>query len=53
MLPTYNTDLDVLINNARAKVLGQYESTYGANVDYARLLNEKWCDFDWFGPGIK
>ena len=48
MLPTYNTDLDVLINNARAKVIGQYESTYGANVDYARLLNEKWCDFDWF-----
>jgi hypothetical protein len=48
MLPTYNTDLDVLIENARAKVIGQYESTYGANVDYARLLNEKWCDFDWF-----
>jgi hypothetical protein len=42
-----NLVLDELINNARAKVIGQYESTYGANVDYARLLNEKW-GFDWF-----
>lgn len=48
MLPTYNTDLDVLIENARAKVIAQYESTYGANVEYAKLLNEKWADFDWF-----
>jgi hypothetical protein len=42
-----NTNLQELINNARAKVIGQYESTYGANVDYARLLNENWS-FDWF-----
>jgi hypothetical protein len=41
------TNLQELINNARAKVIGQYESTYGANVDYARLLNENW-GFDWF-----
>jgi hypothetical protein len=40
-------NLQELINNARAKVIGQYESTYGANVDYARLLNENWT-FDWF-----
>jgi hypothetical protein len=25
-------NLEELINNARAKVIGQYESTYGANV---------------------
>ena len=48
MFPTYNTDLDVLIDQARATVIAQYESTYGANVNYAKLLNEKWCDFDWF-----
>ena len=48
MLPTYNTDLDVLIDNARAKVFGSIESTYGANVNYAKLLNEKWAGFDWF-----
>ena len=48
MFTTYNTDLDVLIDNARAKVFGSIESNYGANVEYARLLNEKWCDFDWF-----
>jgi hypothetical protein len=42
-----NTNLQELIDNARAKVIGQYESTYGANVDYARLLNENWS-FDWF-----
>ena len=40
-------NLQELIDNARAKVIGQYESTYGANVDYARLLNENWA-FDWF-----
>lgn len=45
---TLSANIDELINNARAKVIGQYESTYGANVEYARLLNEKWCDFDWF-----
>ena len=48
MLPTYNTDLDVLIDNARAKVFGSIESNYGANVEYAQLLNQKWADFDWF-----
>ena len=40
-------NLEDLINNARAKVIGQYESTYGANVEYASLLNQKW-GFDWF-----
>ena len=42
-----NYTIDQLIDNARAKVIGQYESTYGANVEYAQLLNEKW-GFDWF-----
>ena len=41
-------NLEELINNARAKVIGQYESTYGANVEYAQLLNQKWSTFDWF-----
>jgi hypothetical protein len=45
---TVSANIDALIDNARAKVIGQYESTYGANVDYARLLNQKWADFDWF-----
>jgi hypothetical protein len=45
---TVAANIDELINNARAKVIAQYESTYGANVDYAKLLNEKWADFDWF-----
>ena len=40
-------NLEDLINNARAKVIGQYETTYGANVEYAQLLNQKW-GFDWF-----
>jgi hypothetical protein len=42
-----NYTIDQLIDNARAKVIGQYESTYGANVEYAQLLNQKW-GFDWF-----
>jgi len=42
-----NLNLQELIDNARAKVIGQYESTYGANVEYAQLLNQKW-GFDWF-----
>jgi len=41
-------NLEQLIDNARAKVIAQYESTYGANVDYAKLLNKKWSEFDWF-----
>lgn len=41
-------NLQELIDNARAKVIGQYESTYGANVEYASLLNQKWLGFDWF-----
>ena len=45
---TLSANIDALIDNARAKVIAQYESTYGANVDYAKLLNEKWADFDWF-----
>jgi hypothetical protein len=45
---TLSANIDTLIDNARAKVIAQYESTYGANVDYAKLLNEKWADFDWF-----
>lgn len=45
---TLSANIDELINNARAKVIGQYETTYGANVEYAQLLNQKWSDFDWF-----
>jgi hypothetical protein len=41
-------NLEQLIDNARAKVFDQYESTYGANVAYAKLLNQKWAHFDWF-----
>jgi hypothetical protein len=37
-----------LVANARSKVVAQYESTYGANVDYARTLNAQWDSFDWF-----
>ena len=37
-----------LVANARNKVVTQYESTYGANVEYARTLNAQWEDFDWF-----
>jgi hypothetical protein len=40
-------NLDQMIDNARAKAIGQYETTYGANVEYASLLNQKW-GFDWF-----
>jgi hypothetical protein len=42
-----NLNLQELIDNARAKVMDSYESTYGANVEYAQLLNQKW-GFDWF-----
>jgi hypothetical protein len=42
-----NLNLQQMIDNARAKVIAQYESTYGANVEYAKLLNENWT-FDWF-----
>lgn len=45
---TVAANIDALIDNARAKVFGSIESNYGANVEYARLLNEKWFDFDWF-----
>lgn len=45
---TVSANIDKLIDNARAKVFGSIESNYGANVEYAQLLNQKWCDFDWF-----
>ena len=37
-----------LVANARSKVVNSYESTYGANVDYAKALNDQWQSFDWF-----
>lgn len=43
-----NMTINELVANARSKVVAQYESTYGANVDYARTLNEQWSGFDWF-----
>ena len=42
-----NYTIAELVANARSKVVNSYESTYGANVDYARTLNEQWS-FDWF-----
>jgi hypothetical protein len=41
-------NMSELVANARSKVVAQYESTYGANVDYARTLNAQWDSFDWF-----
>jgi hypothetical protein len=43
-----NLVLDELINNARNAVIDSYQSNYGANVTYAKLLNQKWLGFDWF-----
>jgi hypothetical protein len=40
--------IETLVVEARNKVITQYESTYGANVDYARILNSVWAGFDWF-----
>lgn len=42
-----NLNLQEQIDNARAKVIDAYETNYGANVEYAKLLNQKW-GFDWF-----
>lgn len=39
--------IDELIDQARNAVIGSYETNYGANVTYAKLLNQKW-GFDWF-----
>jgi hypothetical protein len=39
--------IDQQIDNARNAVIESYQSNYGANVDYAKLLNQKW-GFDWF-----
>jgi hypothetical protein len=41
-------NLDQQIEQARNTVIAQYESNYGANVTYAKLLNQKWAHFDWF-----
>jgi hypothetical protein len=41
-------NLEQQIEQARNTVIAQYESTYGANVNYAKLLNQKWLGFDWF-----
>lgn len=41
-------NMSELVANARSKVVAQYESTYGANVTYAQVLNEQWSGFDWF-----
>jgi hypothetical protein len=43
-----NYSVAELVANARSKVVAQYESTYGANVDYAKVLNDQWASFDWF-----
>ena len=41
-------NLEQQIEQARNTVIAQYETSYGANVAYAKLLNKKWADFDWF-----
>jgi len=41
-------NLEQAIEEARNTVIAQYETSYGANVKYAKLLNKKWSDFDWF-----
>jgi len=41
-------NLEQAIEQARNTVIAQYETSYGANVAYAKLLNKKWSDFDWF-----
>lgn len=41
-------NIDEVVAKARNAVIGSYESNYGANVDYAKALNEKWSGFDWF-----
>lgn len=41
-------NIDEVVAQARNKVIGSYETNYGANVDYAKALNEKWSGFDWF-----
>ena len=48
MIENAGVSLEQLIDDARNKVIAQYESTYGANVEYAKLLNQKWLGFDWF-----
>ena len=40
--------LEQQIEQARNTVIAQYETSYGANVAYAKLLNQKWDGFDWF-----
>jgi hypothetical protein len=40
--------VEQLVEEARNRVIGSYESNYGANVDYAKALNQKWVDLDWF-----
>jgi hypothetical protein len=41
-------NIEQLVVETRNKVIGSYESNYGANVDYAKALNQKWQGFDWF-----
>jgi hypothetical protein len=43
----YSADIDALIATARQNAVDAQASTYGANVEYASLLNTKW-EFDWF-----
>ena len=43
----YSADIDALIATARQNAVDAQASTYGANVEYASLLNTK-CEFDWF-----
>ena len=44
---SYAVDIDAQIATARQNAVDAQASTYGANVEYASLLNTKW-EFDWF-----
>jgi len=44
---SYAVDIDAQIATARQNAVDAQASTYGANVEYASLLNCKW-GFDWF-----
>ncbi len=41
-------DLITAIEQARVAVAEGLRGAYGAKVEYAKLLNQKWSSFDWF-----
>lgn len=43
-----NQDVEVIVAEKRQGAIDAQASTYGANVEYAKALNQKWEGFDWF-----